>query len=231
MIDDRRARILEAAIREFISTGEPVSSDELYEQYQFGIKPASIRAELLCLTHDGLLEQLHTSGGRVPTERGYELFVNQLLLKFFSDEEETEKPGVFEEENLSSVVDRIADELKLLGVGYELHEGEMYKNGLDELCNRIDAETREEFLEVVRDVEGLDKKLAHIAHRLRAMKKPEVFIGGKSPVTKSKKLAVILDSYNDEHGRQIVIAAIGPKRMDYAKPLKLFKEMRKKYKK
>ena len=65
---DRTAQILEAAIQEFINTGEPVSSGLLYDRYDFGIKPAMIRLELDELEDGGYLEQPHHSAGRVPTD-------------------------------------------------------------------------------------------------------------------------------------------------------------------
>jgi len=75
---ERSTQILEAAVREFIRSGRPVSSRELAKRGLFGVSPATIRAELSRLTRDGYLDQLHTSGGRVPTDKGYELFVERV---------------------------------------------------------------------------------------------------------------------------------------------------------
>ena len=71
----RSKSILEAAIKEYIKNGDPVSSRELGKKYDFGVKEATIRNELNRLTKDGFLDQLHTSGGRVPTDKGYRAFV------------------------------------------------------------------------------------------------------------------------------------------------------------
>ncbi len=230
---ERSTKILEAAVREFIARGEPVSSDTLYERYDFGIKPASIRAELLRLTNEGLLEQLHTSGGRVPTEKGYQVLVNHLLEHVFEDRTEQKaftrvEPRLIEQD-LPSFVNEVASEFKMLSVGYEASGQEIYKSGLDELCERIDFENRDEFLEVVRDFEALDETLESFMSQLARTAFPSVFIGSKSPITKSRHLAIIADVY-DVGDREVMIAAVGPKRMDYTKPLRLFKAMRKKYK-
>ena len=79
MLTERGEQILQAVIQGFIDTKEPISSGWLYDQYDFGIKPAMIRLELDALENDGYLEQPHHSAGRVPTDEGYELFVRHIL--------------------------------------------------------------------------------------------------------------------------------------------------------
>lgn len=227
MIGDRTERILEAVIREFVAGGRPVSSEELYEDYHFGIKPASIRAELLRLTNAGFLEQPHTSGGRVPTERGYALWVDELLSDIFGEEVAAAPRmsaafGAVLRGGLARVVEPVVEELRMLGVGYEPAAGEIYKSGLDELCEHIDFNTREDFLEVVRDFDRLDASLTRLASHV-AEGAPKVFIG-KSPITRSPHLSVVAARY-DAGGTPVFFAAIGPKRMDYKKALKVFKEL------
>ncbi len=228
MLNDRAGRILEAVIREFVEGGAPVSSEELYNDYNFGIKPASIRAELLRLTHAGFLEQPHTSGGRVPTERGYTLWVDELLRDIFGTEETEAAPlmskmfGEMLHGGLDRIVDPVVEELQVLGVGYEPNASEVYKSGLDELCEHIDFNTRKDFLEVVRDFDRLDASLARLAANV-GEGKPRVFIG-KSPITRSPHLSVVAARYN-VGGAPIFLAAIGPKRMDYKRALNVFKEL------
>src|SRR5690242_2022694 len=79
MLTDRSFEILEAAIREFITTGDPVSSSLLYKRHNFGIRPAMIRAELSELAERGYLEQPYHSAGRVPSNRGYEFFAERVI--------------------------------------------------------------------------------------------------------------------------------------------------------
>src|SRR5580700_8422643 len=78
-MNERTSQILEAAIQEFIDSGEPVSSGRLYEQYDFGIKPAMIRLELDALEEEGYLQQPYHSAGRIPTDRGYEFYAARAL--------------------------------------------------------------------------------------------------------------------------------------------------------
>ncbi|MCB9595546.1 MAG: heat-inducible transcription repressor HrcA [Sandaracinaceae bacterium] len=75
----RARKILYAVISEYISTGEPVGSRRIAKRYGINLSPATIRNVLSDLTDAGVLTQPHTSAGRVPTERGFRLFVDALI--------------------------------------------------------------------------------------------------------------------------------------------------------
>ena len=78
-LDERKARLLRAVVHEFIYTEKPVGSKSLTERYSLGVSPATIRNELAVLEENGLLAHPHTSAGRVPTDRGYRYYVDELL--------------------------------------------------------------------------------------------------------------------------------------------------------
>ncbi len=73
-IDDRKIRILEAIINDYINTGEPVGSRTIAKRYDLGVGSATIRNEMSDLEDMGYLEQPHTSAGRVPSSKGYRLY-------------------------------------------------------------------------------------------------------------------------------------------------------------
>ena len=75
---DRQLQILEYVVDEYVATGEPVASKALLEKYNITVSPATVRAEMAALEDLGLLEKPHTSGGRVPTSKGYEVYVNKI---------------------------------------------------------------------------------------------------------------------------------------------------------
>lgn len=79
MIDDRKKRVLQAIIEEYINTAEPVSSKAIVENYGLELSSATIRNEMASLEKEGLLEKTHTSSGRIPSEKGYRLYVDELL--------------------------------------------------------------------------------------------------------------------------------------------------------
>ncbi len=74
----RRLEILRAIVDEYVATQEPVGSKALAENHNLGVSPATIRNEMAILEEEGLITQPHTSAGRIPTDLGYRVFVDQL---------------------------------------------------------------------------------------------------------------------------------------------------------
>jgi heat-inducible transcriptional repressor len=78
-LDDRKARVLRAVVEEHIETGLPVGSRVIAWRYRLGVSPATIRNEMADLEETGYLDKPHTSSGRVPSDRGYRFYVNELM--------------------------------------------------------------------------------------------------------------------------------------------------------
>ena len=78
-LTDRKRRILRAIIETYIATAEPVGSKMVAERAGLDVSSATIRNEMADLTDMGLLEQPHTSAGRIPSPKGYRLYVNELM--------------------------------------------------------------------------------------------------------------------------------------------------------
>lgn len=78
MQEERRLAVLRAIVEDYVSTEEPVGSKALVERHQLGVSPATIRNDMAALEDEGYLTQPHTSAGRVPTDKGYRLFVDRL---------------------------------------------------------------------------------------------------------------------------------------------------------
>jgi heat-inducible transcriptional repressor len=78
-LDDRKARVLRAVVEEYIETGLPVGSRIIAKRYRLGVSPATIRNEMADLEDTGYLDKPHTSSGRVPSDRGYRFYVDELM--------------------------------------------------------------------------------------------------------------------------------------------------------
>ena len=78
MSDDRRLDVLRAIVEDYVATQEPVGSRSLLDRHQLGVSPATIRNDMAALEDDGYIMQPHTSAGRIPTDKGYRLFVDRL---------------------------------------------------------------------------------------------------------------------------------------------------------
>jgi heat-inducible transcriptional repressor len=78
MPDERRLAVLRAIVEDYVSTQEPVGSKALVERHRLGVSPATVRNDMAALEEEGLITQPHTSAGRIPTDKGYRLFVDRL---------------------------------------------------------------------------------------------------------------------------------------------------------
>ena len=79
MLDDRKKRILQAIVDEYVNTAEPVSSGSISKKKGLEYSSATIRNEMSELEKGGYLEKTHTSSGRIPSVKGYRLYVDELL--------------------------------------------------------------------------------------------------------------------------------------------------------
>lgn len=78
-MDERKNRVLQAIISDYVATAEPVGSRTIARKYRLGVSPATIRNEMADLEELGYIEQPHTSAGRVPSDRGYRYYVDCLM--------------------------------------------------------------------------------------------------------------------------------------------------------
>lgn len=94
-LDERKLKILQAIIRTYMETGEPVGSRTVTKYTDLNLSPATIRNEMADLEEMGYILQPHTSAGRIPSDKGYRLYVDTMLAK--KDEEVEEMKGIIVE--------------------------------------------------------------------------------------------------------------------------------------
>jgi heat-inducible transcriptional repressor len=78
VLDERKLAVLRAIVEDYVSTTEPVGSKSLVDRHGLDVSPATIRNDMAVLEEQGFIAQPHTSAGRVPTDKGYRLFVDRL---------------------------------------------------------------------------------------------------------------------------------------------------------
>lgn len=89
-LDERKRAILRSVVIDYIQTAEPVGSRTIARRYHLGFSPATIRNEMADLEDYGYLEQPHTSAGRIPSDKGYRFFVDELMDRAELTREEAE---------------------------------------------------------------------------------------------------------------------------------------------
>jgi len=78
VVEDRKLDVLRAIVEDYVATQEPVGSKALVDRHQLGVSPATVRNDMAALEEEGFITQPHTSAGRIPTDKGYRLFVDRL---------------------------------------------------------------------------------------------------------------------------------------------------------
>lgn len=105
MLDERKRKILKEIVDEYIETAEPVSSAMIVQKYEKDISSATVRNDMAELERTGYLEKPHTSAGRIPSAKGYRLYVDELLkydnisleeIKYIQEKLETKATGIEE---------------------------------------------------------------------------------------------------------------------------------------
>lgn len=116
MIPERSLEVLRAIVQDFISSNQPVGSKALLDRHPLGVSAATIRNDMALLEEEQLITAPHTSSGRIPTQKGYRLFVDQLSeVKTLSNAEKNAIEGFLNQANdLDDVVERTARTLSNL---------------------------------------------------------------------------------------------------------------------
>jgi transcriptional regulator of heat shock response len=223
MITDRQKLILRNVIREYVDSACPVSSQLLQREYDLGLSPATIRAELQELENKGFLSQPHTSAGRVPTDKGYRFFVNELV----NYSEERKNDDLFELEKalkntrdafkvFRSLAKNIASKTEGLVIGYDQSEDHLYKEGWSRILKEPEFKNPETCVDLAEIVDLLEDDIRSYKGRGEV----EIYIGDENPFHKNKNFSLILSNLNTEEDN-IVFGIIGPKRMLYDKNIQL----------
>ncbi len=230
----RQLKLLDFIIREFVKTARPVGSESIARHGTFAVSPATIRNDMSDLEQGGYLAQLHTSGGRVPTDKAYRWFVNSLLANDDLEPAREDKRKIrtalagadLDPEALNrtvaNVIQQLSDQLVIAG---SLGSSHFYKVGLTSLLefpefrevNRIFNLTS--FFEEFENIfEVFEKEFfSDINSPLNVM------IGKENPMRQVRGETVILAKYNLPDDTPGSLTLIGPTRMDYEKNLALIK--------
>ena len=113
-MDSRKQKILEAVVLDYIETAEPVGSRTISKKYDLGVSSATIRNEMSDLEEMGLIEQPHTSAGRIPSDAGYRYYVDYLMEKSNMKDEAKQLINQAIQDKQQQVGDVLKDSMKML---------------------------------------------------------------------------------------------------------------------
>jgi heat-inducible transcriptional repressor len=220
-ISPRKKTILQAIIKEYVKTAQPVSSSVIADKCQLGVSSATVRNEMIELEDDGYIHQPHTSAGRVPTEAAYELFVGDLfdrqepkglkeaelvlLEKLFSRSEAAYKQTA-----------KAIAELSGNAVFWAFHKNNLYYTGLSNLFSQPEFKQNEIVYDVSVVIDRLEEIIDELFDDLALGQK--VLIGSQNPF--GNFLSTVLIKYKTGDV-SAVFGILGPLRMDYGHNLAL----------
>ena len=111
-LDERKMKILQAIIKTYLETGEPVGSRTISKIAELNLSSATIRNEMADLEEMGYILQPHTSAGRIPSDAGYRLYVDQMMAEKAQERKQEQKSSNSEHEALIDKVDRLENMLQ-----------------------------------------------------------------------------------------------------------------------
>lgn len=244
----RQEALLTSIIKEYIQTAEPVSSRLLEKTGFFGLCSATIRAEMNELEGLGYLAQLFTSSGRMPTDRAYRFFVDNLMgeedIELAADCKRKIKRALYEtgkdpreiNKTVALLLSELSDNLVITGIP---EQADFFKIGLSSLFEFPEFREFEKafrltsFFDEFEDMfDRLEREFwgdpASPAGRSAPITKDneeniKIFIGRENPVRSIRDETVMLAKYDLPHNFRGSLTLVGPTRMDYGKNIGLIR--------
>lgn len=231
-MNDRQKQILSAVVELYTKTAVPVGSQALLEYSDFGVSSATLRNDMATLEEEGYLYQPHVSAGRIPTDAGYRIYVEEMMGDADLSREDQRR---LQKELLTlkakhmrlgrstaKLLSALSGNLAVSGI---VDKDEYYDFGMRELIDNPEFQEMDELCQLVETLDSLDEKVDGIMLKLKDGE-TRIFIGNENPIAGIKNCSMIVAPYQTDEGRGM-LAIIGPKRMDYAKNKSLIEYMRK----
>lgn len=224
-ITHRQAKILAAIVKENCDSCEPVASGDLTQKYNFGVSSPTIRNEMQVLEKLGYITQPHTSAGRVPTDKGFRFFVNELMdkVKLTLKEQEALKKELLKLQLAHMEIGRRLAKLvseQSQEASFSIFPEEVSTFGLSNILANpsLPAEDAKEIAKFFDDIDQYaEKMIADYA----GDNKPQTFIGKELALSKKSDYSMIVAGLTLPSGKKGVIGLVGPKSMKYQKNLSL----------
>lgn len=229
-LTERQLHILKTIVEEYIETAEPVGSETLDKKYNLGVSPATIRNEMVQLTHNGYLKQPHTSAGRVPTPVALKLYVNKLMqLKELSVADEvTVKQKIWDyrtelDKLLRESTRALAEQTKTMAIA-ATNEGDIYAAGVGNILDMpefYDIDVTRHLLETLDEYDYWWSVFSH----LHISPDPLTILLGEEFGERSLRQCGGVFIRFVSPGSEGAIGVVGPFRLDYPKVIPMVRYM------
>jgi heat-inducible transcriptional repressor len=218
----RRKAVLEATVNRYIKTGAPVSSEEIAGE--FGISSATVRNIFAELERGGYLTHPYTSGGRIPTNKGYRYYVDFLIsqMELLDDEKERvtrvyeKKIDRYEElfEYTSEVISTITHYAGI--VSFLDWQDRLFYKGISFILEQPEFKDAQRIRLLIKMIEDKRKLLEIINRDIEHEERTVVIIGDELGCPEIEGCSVIVSRFGIKKKTSGRLAVIGPKRMEYS---------------
>jgi heat-inducible transcriptional repressor len=212
---ERQKSILNAIVEQYAEVASPVGSSLLAKA--FDVSSATVRAEMAELEKQGYINQTHTSSGRVPTDKGYRFYVNNLAEQGLPKHERRAEKALSARLQSTASPDRViknaVDTLVELthNLGLATIGNQMYISGLSNLFGQPEFVNAMQVQQVAQLLDNLEPWL-----REAAPNKPlNVYIGRENPIGRSAGASLIISRFRSPFSDQSYIGTLGPTRQSY----------------
>lgn len=227
-MDNRQKDVFRIVVREYLRSAEPVGSAHIVSRYRLGVSPATIRNDMAELEERGLLEQPHTSAGRIPTEAGYRYYVEEIVRNEHALGEsrrgeletavaEFERDMETAARKFAKTVAAITGETAVIRVGTQ-----SYLTGFANLMGKPEFREGDLVRSAMRAVDELDALVGDLERRAEG--EVAVLIGDENPFGRALSSVVTVCAVPDVG--EAVIGILGPRRMDYETNVALLRYVR-----
>ncbi|MDD4900721.1 MAG: hypothetical protein PHS62_01245 [Patescibacteria group bacterium] len=219
-MDKRKELILKTIIKEYIKTATPIGSEGLVEKYNLDISSATVRNEMADLEEAGFIIQPHTSAGRIPTEKAYNFYLENLSEKKLSDAEvKLFKEALLKKEEMNfKQAAKMMAKISGNAIFWAFHRHNLYYTGISNLLHQPEFSGADMVYDISALIDRLDEVIGGIFNDLKFG--PQIMLGSKNPF--GVYCSAVLSKYRlgDETG---LVGILGPMRMNYEKNLALVK--------
>jgi len=230
-VNKRQQEIFAAIIEEYTETAIPVGSKVLVEKYGFDMSPATIRNDMNKLEEDGFLHQPHISAGRIPTDKGYKYFVEEIMGDTelsLADQKKLQTELLklkAQNQRLSRTTAKLLSGLSG-NLAISTIEKDFSEFGIKELLGKPEFQEVDEFCKVAEALDYIDENIDFILKNVKD-NETKIFIGKDNPIKGIPNCSLVVSPYKTKSGQKGVLAIIGPKRMKYAENKSLLNYVRK----
>jgi heat-inducible transcriptional repressor len=221
MMSERQSLILKAIVEQYAEVASPVGSNLLAKA--FGVSSATIRAEMAELERLGFITQPHTSAGRIPTDKGYRYYVNELNeSQNVGVERRAERAlavrvqeGGVPERIIRNAVDTLVELTHNLGLA--TIGNQLYISGLSNLFGQPEFVSSSQVRQVAQLLDNLEPWLKETAPNQPL----NVYIGRENPIGRSAGASLIISRFRSSFSDHSYIGVLGPTRQQYRDVMQL----------